>query len=443
MEEKQTTVTPEQIQSVYQDNKNVPEELQTLKQEFLTNLPSLPENPEEHQTFIENNRDQIQEHVDQFGKNLRKNPRSVHHETFPTFDQWVQNVDVTGIRQQILDNVNKLKEKNPDKEYNVDEILSDKLKSFYYQAATLHKYQTAYGIENLDPKNPEESYNDFMNNYTSSVVDHFSQEFPETSNQGSITFVIGYSGAGKSKAIGDVNSIDNTPFQITNDNKLVLDSDNIQPYIPGFAGGVGSQNTSIYAISAHKKLMDAAMAERKDLVVPIVGGQIANVVSDIVKALFKGYDKIIIKLVNTPAHVSYHNVINRAKMQGTRVITPIVGSSSNPIGVYETLSGKSAVDDQQIANKDLSLIKDKIEKEIIKELGGVRAVKANPEEFNKRMSDFQNLDDKIEFQLVQGPQEPIYNSASIMLKTIRLAKVFESRKQYSVSDMLIELIYNY
>jgi len=91
----------------------------------------------------------------------------------------------------------------------------------------------------------------------------------------------------------------------------------------------------------------------------------------------------------------------------------------------------------------LSLIKDKIEKEIIKELGGARAVKANPEEFNKRMSEFQNLNDKIEFQLVQGPKEPIYNSASIMLRAVRLAKAFDRRKQYSVSDMLIKLIYNY
>jgi ABC-type dipeptide/oligopeptide/nickel transport system ATPase component len=264
---------------------------------------------------------------------------------------------------------------------------------------------------------------------------------PETTNNGTLTFVIGYSGAGKSTAIGDAESIPNTPYQVTSDNKLVLDSDNIQPFIPGYAGGVGSQNTSAYAIAAYRKFLESAMAQKKDIVVPIVGGQIDTVVAEIVKAILNDY-KVKVQLVNTPAHVSYHNAITRAAMDGKRVFTPIVGPNSNPSRVYETLSGKSAKDESMDETENiagLQIIENKIKKEILERLGGKK--KADPIQQKSLEDKYKNLDQLVTFELIRGPQEPIYNVASNKLKLIKIAAKFEKNNQHFIADALLRVLF--
>ena len=326
MDEEKLYLTPEQIEQIHADNKNTPPELQKFRSDYAKTFTEMQPQSAQH---LNEFREQIQETTDSHFKNLRRLPRTIKSPDFPPFEEWVQNVDTETLKQQIKTNAEEITKKYPEKVYSEDDlkqIFDDKLQYFYHQAALLHKYNTEFGI-NIDYRNPEENFNKFMTDYSSSLVEHLGDKIPDTANKGTITFVTGYSGAGKSSAIGEVQKIPNTPFEINQNGSIVLDSDNVQPFIPGYAGGAGSQNTGAYAISIHRQLLQKAMENNKDVVIPIVGGQLANMTSEIAKALMAGYSNVVIKLVNTPAHVSYQNVVNRAMQEGARIIPPTVGAS--------------------------------------------------------------------------------------------------------------------
>jgi hypothetical protein len=176
------------------------------------------------------------------------------------------------------------------------------------------------------------------------------------------------------------------------------------------------------------------MQDNKDVVIPIVGGQLANMTSEIARALLSGYDNVKIKLVNTPPHVSYQNVVNRAMQEGARIIPPTVGQSSNPSAVFETLSGLNARSGEKITDENLDDVKRKILDTIIKELGGKK--KADPQELQNRMQPFNNIEDKVQFELVQTSRP---NLAKLMLQTIRIAQKFEMAQKYAISDRLIRI----
>ena len=318
MDEEKLELKPEQIQQIYADNQITPPELENFRSDYASIFTGMQPQSEQH---LNDARDQIQESTDSHFKKLRTLPRTVKSPDFPSFEDWVKNVDVESIKQQIKINADEITNKNPDKVFSEDdlkEILDNKLQYFYHQAALLHKYNTQFGI-NLDYNNPEENFNKFMSDYSSSLVEHFSDKIPDTTNKGTITYVIGYSGAGKSSAIGEVQKIPNTPFEINQNGSLVLDSDNVQPFIPGYAGGAASSSIGTYALSVHRQLLQKAMEDNKDVIIPMVGGQLANMTSDIAKALLSGYNEVKIILVNTPPHVSYQNVVNRSMQNGARI----------------------------------------------------------------------------------------------------------------------------
>jgi ABC-type dipeptide/oligopeptide/nickel transport system ATPase component len=433
MDEEKLEIKPELIEQIHADNQNTPPELENFRSDYASIFTGMQPQSEQH---LNDARDEIQENTDSHFKKLRTLPRTEKSPDFPIFEDWVKNVDIESIKQQIKINADEITKKNPDKTYSQDdlkEILDNKLQYFYHQAALLHKYNTEFGI-NLDYNNPEDNFNKFMSDYSSSLVEHLSDKIPDTINKGTITYVIGYSGAGKSSAIGEVQKIPNTPFEINQNGSLVLDSDNVQPFIPGYAGGAGSQNTSAYALSIHRQLLQKAMQDNKDVVIPIVGGQLANMTSEIARALLSGYDNVKIKLVNTPAHVSYQNVVNRAMQEGARIIPPTVGQSSNPSAVFETLSGLNARSGEKITDENLDDVKRKILDTIIKELGGKK--KADPQELQNRMQPFNNIEDKVQFELVQTSRP---NLAKLMLQTIRIAQKFEMAQKYAISDRLIRI----
>ena len=239
MEEEKLELRPEQIEQIHADNKNTPPELQQFRSDYAKTFTEMQPQSAQH---LNEFREQIQETTDSHFKNLRTLPRTVKSPDFPTFEEWVKNVDTETLKQQIKTNAEEITKKNPEKVYSEDDlkqILDNKLQYFYHQAALLHKYNTEFGI-NLDYRNPEENFNKFMSDYSSSLVEHLGDKIPDTANRGTITFVIGYSGAGKSSAIGEVQKIPNTPFEINQNGSLVMDSDNVQPFIPGYAGGAGS-----------------------------------------------------------------------------------------------------------------------------------------------------------------------------------------------------------
>jgi hypothetical protein len=433
MDEEKLDLTPEQIEQIHADNKNTPPELQKFRSDYAKTFTEMQPQSAQH---LNEFREQIQETTDSHFKNLRRLPRTIKSPDFPPFEEWVQNVDTETLKQQIKTNAEEITKKYPEKVYSEDDlkqIFDDKLQYFYHQAALLHKYNTEFGI-NIDYRNPEENFNKFMTDYSSSLVEHLGDKIPDTANKGTITFVTGYSGAGKSSAIGEVQKIPNTPFEINQNGSIVLDSDNVQPFIPGYAGGAGSQNTGAYAISIHRQLLQKAMEDNKNVVIPIVGGQLANMTSEIAKALMAGYSNVVIKLVNTPAHVSYQNVVNRAMQEGARIIPPTVGASSNPSAVFETLSGINSQTGEKITDKNLDDVKRKILDPIIKELGGKK--KADPQELQNRMQPYNNIEDKVQFELVQTSRP---NLAKLMLQTIRIAQKFEMAQKYAISDRLIRI----
>jgi hypothetical protein len=433
MDEEKLELTPEQIEQIHADNKITPPELQQFRSDYSRTFTEMQPQSEQH---LNEFREQIQETTDSHFKNLRTLPRTVKSPDFPTFEEWLKNVDTEALKQQIKTNAEEITKKYPEKVYSEDDlkqIFDDKLQYLYHQAALLHKYNTEFGI-NLDYRNPEENFNKFMTDYSSALVEHFGDKIPDTVNKGTITFVTGYSGAGKSSAIGEVEKIPNTPFEINQKGSLVLDSDNIQPYVPGYAGGAGSSSTGAYAISIHRQLLQKAMQDNKDVVVPLVGGQLANMTSEIAKALVAGYDNVVIKLVNTPAHVSYQNVISRAMQVGARIIPPTVGASSNPSAVFETLSGINSQTGEKITDKNLDDVKRKILDPIIKELGGKK--KADPQEVQRRMQPYNNIEDKVQFELVQTSRP---NLAKLLLRTIRFAQKFEVAQNYIISDRLTRI----
>ncbi len=433
MDEEKLELKPEQIQQIYADNQITPPELENFRSDYASIFTGMQPQSEQH---LNDARDQIQESTDSHFKKLRTLPRTVKSPDFPSFEDWVKNVDTESIKQQIKINADEITNKNPDKVFSEDdlnEILNNKLQYFYHQAALLHKYNTQFGI-NLDYNNPEENFNKFMSDYSSSLVEHFSDKIPDTTNKGTITYVIGYSGAGKSSAIGEVQKIPNTPFEINQNGSLVLDSDNVQPFIPGYAGGAASSSIGTYALSVHRQLLQKAMEDNKDVIIPMVGGQLANMTSDIAKALLSGYNEVKIILVNTPPHVSYQNVVNRSMQNGARIIPPIVGQSSSPSGVFETLSGLNAQTGEKIADENLDDVKKKILTVITKELGGKK--KADPQELQNRMQPFNNIEDQVKFELVQTSRP---NLAKLMLQTIRIAQKFEMAQNYAISDRLIRI----
>lgn len=433
MDEEKLELKPEQIEQIHADNKITPPELQQFRSDYAKTFTEMQPQSAQH---LNEFREQIQETTDSHFKNLRRLPRTIKSPDFPPFEEWVQNVDTETLKQQIKTNAEEITKKYPEKVYSEDDlkqIFDDKLQYFYHQAALLHKYNTEFGI-NIDYRNPEENFNKFMTDYSSSLVEHLGDKIPDTANKGTITFVTGYSGAGKSSAIGEVQKIPNTPFEINETGSIVLDSDNVQPFIPGYAGGAGSQNTGAYAISIHRQLLQKAMEDNKDVVIPIVGGQLANMTSEIAKALMAGYSNVVIKLVNTPAHVSYQNVVNRAMQEGARIIPPTVGASSNPSAVFETLSGINSQTGEKITDKNLDDVKRKILDPIIKELGGKK--KADPQELQNRMQPYNNIEDKVQFELVQTSRP---NLAKLLLQTIRFAQKFEVAQKYTISDKLIRI----
>lgn len=433
MDEEKLELTPEQIEQIHADNKVTPPELQQFRSDYARTFTEMQPQSAQH---LDEFREQIQETTDSHFKNLRTLPRTVKSPDFPTFEEWLKNVDTEALKQQIKTNAEEITKKYPEKVYSEDDlkqIFDDKLQYLYHQAELLHKYNTEFGI-NLDYRNPEENFNKFMTDYSSALVEHFGDKIPDTANKGTITFVTGYSGAGKSSAIGEVEKIPNTPFEINQKGSLVLDSDNIQPFIPGYAGGAGSSNTGAYAISIHRQLLQKAMQDNKDVVIPLVGGQLANMTSEIAKALVAGYNNVVIKLVNTPAHVSYQNVISRAMQEGARIIPPTVGASSNPSAVFETLSGINSQTGEKITDKNLDDVKRKILDPIIKELGGKK--KADPQELQRRMQPYNNIEDKVQFELVQTSRP---NLAKLLLRTIRFAQKFEVAQKYIISDRLTRI----
>jgi hypothetical protein len=424
--------SPEFIRDIYESNKIQSPEAKKLRDDYARVFKDrpYPETPEEAKEI----RDTAESIAKRAHGELSLFDPSIQQKILPgtpSFEDWKKTQDFTELREAIRE-----KFPNSDVEEKLDTLIKPKFQKWIFA-----RY---YQSRSSDPEKPAE-FKESMQAYRDKLTAIRISQIPENLNKGTFTILMGYAGSGKSSAI-EAEDVPGTPFQ-TSSGALVLDSDRFQPDIPGYNAGAGAAIAQTHAMSVHGNVLKHAMGQKYSVVLPIVGGETGTMTSKIADALLSGYDNVVIKFKNTPPAVAMRNVINRAieikkdlKEEG-RLIPPISGPGANPFGVYEELSGKNATTDEIFAKLNLadvySKLIEKTKAQIKLENGYKNVTQINPAELNERMARFNNLDNMVHFELIP------YTEAKILLRAVRLAKVFESRKQYSVSDMLIELIYNY
>jgi signal recognition particle GTPase len=459
-------LTPEFIQSVIEQNKIETPEASKLREEYYKKFEALqPQSPEDfdQQGFREN----IDRTFEQFRKKIPTVPfapqSSAPRIRLPSGEKAVSiNFPETSFeeysapyrdafKKQLRAKFEENLAKDPTKTYtesDLDEAVELKLMNEYNQVSFMqHVMDPSSGseIDIVDGGN-DKLYNDLMQQYSEKLHERYEtglNDLFSSSDKGKFTLVTGYSGAGKSTAIGTAEKIQGTPFENSN-NGIVLDSDAIQAELPGYRNGVGSQATSVYALSIHRKLLQSAMQNQSNIIIPIVGGQIANVTSEIARAILAGYKDIQLKFVNTPAYISSQRVLKRSKDPGGRMIPMLVGPSSDPKKVFETLSGQDVhPETSEVAQNyppNLELIKKKLVdgvKERIKQQPGFAGKRIPADQIENQISElYPNWESYVRFTVIPASRTTLSEQ---LLNAIRIAKILENNKLYRFSDRLIRI----
>jgi signal recognition particle GTPase len=459
-------ITPEFMQSVLEQNKiEIPEASKLREKYFKINEAIQPQRPEDFDQ--PGFREKIDKVFEEFRKKLPTVPYapqksapsislpsgqkavsiSFPEATFAEYSAPYRDAFKKQLKEKFEENL----AKDPTKTYNesdLDEAVELKLMNAYNQMSFMqHVMDPSSGseIDIVDGGN-DKIYNDLMQQYSEKLHERYETNLNDlfnSANKGKFTLVTGYSGAGKSTAIGSAEKIQGTPFE-NSDNGIVLDSDVIQAELPGYRNGVGSQATSVYALSIHRKLLQSAMQNQSNLIIPIVGGQIANVTSEITRAILAGYKDIQLKFVNTPAYISSQRVLQRSKDPGGRMIPMLVGPSSDPKKVFETLSGQDVhPETSEVAQNNspsLDLIKKKLVdgvKERIKQQPGFAGKRIPAEQIENLISEeYPNWESYIHFTVIPASRTTLSQE---ILYAVRIAKMLESKKLYKYSDRLTRI----
>jgi hypothetical protein len=468
-EEKEETGTPNvpisdsTIDLIRQENRHESDAVREYREHFRQIFESVQPQTPDHLSDP-NNRGIYNQAVGEFFPTLPQIPITEKRDSFPEFDEWLKFINVDSFRQQIIAEFQTKLEKDPAKTFtdgDVEEKLQRKLKSIYNFEAFLDKYHPNFKLgsgQTLDDS--EKMFYDYLQAHAKTLTNKFQNSLEQLKDElprsqpdqdgrlGKFKIISGNSGAGKSTAIGKTDKIQNTPFEVTNDGILVLDSDNIQPWVPGYRNGVGSQNTSAYALSVNRKLLQTAMNNNMDVIMPVVGGQLANVVSEIARAVLAKYQDIELIYVNTPAHVSFQNVVNRGSQPGGRLIPPAIGESSSPRSVYQELSGAfvhpetSEIQQNNPPNLEPidKKIKDLVKKEMRLQLlfpGSSDRVRIPREQIEQYIAEnYPNWENTVHFKVVPAVRTTL---AEEILSAIKIAKKLESKKLYEHSDRLIRI----
>ena len=460
-------ITPEYIQSVIEQNKIELPEASKLREEYYKKFEALqPQKPEDFDQ--PGFRETLDKTFEEFRKQIPTVPFAPQSSaprislpggqkavsiSFPetSFEEYsapYRDAFKKQLRAKFEENL----AKDPTKTYtesDLDEAVELKLMNEYNQMSFMqHVMDPSSGseIDIVDGGN-DKLYNDMMQQYSEKLHERYETNLNDlfnSSNKGKFTLVTGYSGAGKSTAIGTAEKIQGTPFE-NSDNGIVLDSDAIQAELPGYRNGVGSQATSVYALSIHRKLLQSAMQNQSNVIVPIVGGQISNLTSEIARAILAGYKDIQLKFVNTPAYLSSQRVVQRMQGPGGRIIPIVVGPSSDPKKVFETLSGQEIHPETsevvQNNTPNLEIIKKKLVdgvKERIKQQPGYEGKRIPAEQIENLISElYPNWESYIHFTVIPASRTTISEQ---LLYAIRVAKKLEEYNKYNLSDRLVRIV---
>lgn len=314
------------IQKMQEMNANIPEDLQTAKDEYISKAKQL--NPTE-------NSETLNEHWDNYTDELRKHSH-LPNSSFLDYNSWKKNYPDDLVTQLFVEH------KGPkaiDGDYDVNKKSID----LYNAEKDLDKMHNEFGITS-EETNPFAAFSDIRKQWAQKVGDHFKEQVPYGGKENSkVTLFTGYPGAGKSRFI-EPNQTSNEPVRMT-DYGVLVDPDEYQKSLPGFLGGAGSQNTLVYANSVVKPaILKEAFDKGNDVVIPFVGGTADAILNEAINHIINNR-KVDILYVPTDANVSHQRSLHRAK-SGGRLIAPY--TTGNP--------DKAFVDAQNIIkNPDYNL----------------------------------------------------------------------------------------
>lgn len=459
-------ITPEYIQSVIEQNKIELPEASKLREEYYKKFEALqPQKPEDFDQ--PGFRDTIDKTFEEFRKKLPTVPyapqssaprislpsgqKAVSISPEATFEEYAAPYR-DALKERLREKFEENLEKDPTKTYtesDLDKAVELNLMNSYNQMSFMQHVMDPSSGSKIDivDGGSDKLYNDMMQQYSEKLHERYETSLNDlfnSSNKGKFTLVTGYSGAGKSTAIGTAEKIQGTPFE-NSDNGIVLDSDAIQAELPGYRNGVGSQATSVYALSIHRKLLQSAMQNQSNVIIPIVGGQISNITSEIARAILAGYKDIQLKFVNTPAYLSSQRVVKRMQGPGGRIIPIVVGPSSDPKKVFETLSGQDVhpetSETAQNNAPNLELIKKKLVdgvKERIKQQPGFAGKRIPAEQIENLISElYPNWESYVRFTVIPASRTTLSEK---LLNAIRVAKQLEQYNKYNLSDRLVNIV---
>lgn len=411
-------LTPDIIKAIKDDSALQHPGLQAAKEEFIQQAKSLK--PSE-------NKELLDELWDKYVSSIKALPRTMH-ETFPDFETWFQENKYNLVNWF---NEHLQTPKNPDPfqkttvESGVDPetyIRENIAPGMYQKSLALDRFQQLGLSPAKETNNPLIAFNSLMDSYSRGLANHFTNELDNIapSENKTITFITGNPGAGKSTLI-ELENPDDSPIRQTKYGTLI-DPDEFQPLMPGYAAGARSQDVLIYAKQlVARKLQTEAMDRGLDIAIPLVGGQANILAKDIAEALLKGYNiNVIHKALSKDE--SQLRSINRAE-KGGRLIAPNTGST-DPAVAFQDLQENP----EQIKNKIIAILKDKIKEE--KKQGNIVTTLPDDNEINQLMS-------KITFTNVDGI---VTSSVTIARKIIKIAKTLEEYNKYNLSDRLVRIV---
>ena len=410
-------LTPEIIGAIKEDSSKRLPDVEIAKQKFIEQAKSLK--PSTDKEIL----DQL---WDDYTSSIKALPKT-SHEAFPDYETWFEE-NKYNLVEWFNEHLKTPKVQDPFQkiisESGVDPeaYIKDKIAPGMYQRSlALDKFQSLGITPAKQSENPVIAFNSLMDSYSRGLANHFTNELDNISpsENKTITFITGNPGAGKSTFI-ETEPSDN-PVRQTKFGTLI-DPDEFQPYMPGYSAGARSQDVLIYAKQlVARKLQTEAMNRGLDIAIPLVGGQANILAKDIADALLKGYNvNVYHKSVNKDT--SQLRSIERAE-KGGRLIAPNTGGT-DPAAAFQELQDSP----EQIKNKIISILKDKIKEE--KKQGNIVTTLPDDNEINQLLS-------KVTFTDIDGI---VTSSVTIARKMIRMAQFLESNKMFVAADKVLQII---
>ena len=236
-------LTPDMIQAVKADSAVSHSDVENAKLSFIEQAKALKPSTD---------KDLLDELWDKYTQTIKNLPRTIH-ETFPDFETWFQENKYNLVNwfnehlqtPRVQDPFQKtVSESGVDPETYIRENIAP---GMYQKSLALDRFQQIGITPAKQTNNPLAAFNSLMDSYSRGLANHFTNQLDDipTSENKTITFITGNPGAGKSTLI-ELDGSDDNPIRQTKFGTLI-DPDEFQPLLPGYAAGARSQDVLIYA----------------------------------------------------------------------------------------------------------------------------------------------------------------------------------------------------